>query len=449
MASEWYKSLCEAIHAAAEATLPIKNKNITERSRVSDRTKQLFERKAKLLQKGVPKGQLKKLQRMIKESCKLDFIEWVDACVSDMEEADKVGNTREIYKIVRTLSNKPRQPPTNLTIDENGNLLKSPEETAETWRRFLEKKFAPTNAETHDRPPMESLPAERSPDDSLTWEEFDEAVGRLKTNKAVGPDGIPAEVFKYCPSVKKELFRLLDFIWENECLPTNLAIAEFKMLYKNKGSANDPKKYRCIGLLNHAYKVIANIILARLLSCSDDYIAKWQAGFRAQRGCRDNTMLLRVICQSMLELGRSIAATFIDYSAAFDTLSHKFIDEALKDAKAPIKVRAMFRAVYEAATAFTTASDVDGTRAKSAHFGIGRGVLQGDITSPLFFILALELIMRKHDKNAVGVPMAATIIKTLGYADDITFLEDGGDEGIARSSTRVTNTSRDPRKTRT
>ena len=148
---------------------------------------------------------------------------------------------------------------------------------------------------------------------------FDEAVKRLKTNKAVGPDGIPAEVYKFCPAIKREMFKLTQFIWDNECLPPNLGVAEFKMLFKNKGSANDPKKYRCIGLLNHAYKIISNIILARLLGCSEAFLKNWQAGFRAQRGCRDNSMVLRTLCQAMLKLGKKIALVFIDYSASDGT----------------------------------------------------------------------------------------------------------------------------------
>ena len=64
----------------------------------------------------------------------------------------------------------------------------------------------------------------------------------------------------------------------------------------------------------------------------------------------------------MLQLGRAVTLTFVDYSAAFDTdtVSHKFLDSALKKAGASNKVRAMFRAVYMSATAFTSAPDTDG-----------------------------------------------------------------------------------------
>ena len=126
------------------------------------------------------------------------------------------------------------------------------------------------------------------------------------------------------------------------------------MLYKNKGSPNNPSKYRCIGLLNHEYKVLSCIILNRLLGVSENFLKDWQAGFREQRGCRDNSMILRTIFEKMLSLGKSIAITFIDYTAAFDSVSHRFIDVALRDAGATPKVRAMYRAVYESASAYTT-----------------------------------------------------------------------------------------------
>ena len=45
-------------------------------------------------------------------------------------------------------------------------------------------------------------------------------------------------------------------------------------------------------------------------------------------------MILRTICEAAMELGENITLTFIDYSAAFDSVSHKFIDHTLKTARA-------------------------------------------------------------------------------------------------------------------
>ena len=130
-------------------------------------------------------------------------------------------------------SNKPKQPATNLTLDSSGNLLKSPEEVVKTWGNFLSEKIATTTAE-RARPSMSPLP---KIDDTISRQEFDEAVRRLKTGKAIGPDGVPAAVFKTCPLIMDELFKLLQFMWTEEVVPKGMVTAKFKMFFKNKGPA--------------------------------------------------------------------------------------------------------------------------------------------------------------------------------------------------------------------
>ena len=352
-----------------------------------------------------------------------------------MEQANEAGDIKKIYKLVKNITGKPRKPPSNLTTDENGFLLQTPEDVAKTWRNFLSKKFSATTKES-TRPEMEFIPKTYDP---ITRKEFNSAIRKLNLGKATGPDGIPAVVYKACPQIKEELFKLLQYMWSEEVVPTSFVTANFKMLFKGKGSRNDPSKYRCIALLNHAYKVLSYILLGRLIGTSDDFLKDWQAGFRSSRGCRDNSMTLRVICERMIALGRAITAVFIDYRAAFDSVSHKFVDQALKKAGASVKARAMYRAIYRAAAAYTESLGADNKRSRCDNFNVGRGVLQGDVTSPLFFIMALELIMRCHDAASANkrVKMADIMVHLLGYADDAVILEDGSPSGIQRVGERV------------
>ena len=84
-------------------------------------------------------------------------------------------------------------------------------------------------------------------------------------------------------------------------------------------------------------------------------------------------------------------------------------------AKATDKCRAMFRAIYSAASARTKVQDTDGKFVFSDAFPINRGVVQGDITSPLYFILALELILEKYDTHpSKGVDFGDVRVHTLG-----------------------------------
>ena len=100
----------------------------------------------------------------------------------------------------------------------------------------------------------------------------------------------------------------------------------------------------------------------------------------------------------------------------------------------------MFRAVYKSASAYTTVTAADGKKVKSIPFQVDRGVIQGDITSPLYFIMALELILRRYDSDSRrGVTLAESLVHTLGYADDAALTEFGDEEGIQRLTSRVTS----------
>jgi hypothetical protein len=184
-------------------------------------------------------------------------------------------------------------------------------------------------------------------------------------------------------------------------------------------------------------------MLKRLEEETGSYLADWQAGFRKTRGCRDNILTLRTLLEDILEQGEELVATFIDYSAAFDSVSHRFLDEALKKAGASNKSRAMFRAMYKVASAHTVVADTDGGKVRSETFQINRGVVQGDIVSPLYFILALQLILERHDTSAgKGVQFGGHTVHTLGYADDAALL----DKTVAQATKRVSEIAQGSRK---
>ena len=63
-------------------------------------------------------------------------------------------------------------------------------------------------------------------------------------------------------------------------------------------------------------------------------------------------------------------------------------------------------------------------------------MVQGDITSPLFFVLALQLILKRHDKvSGKDVPFSGDIVHTLAYADDAALLDRDVETATARVMT--------------
>ena len=136
---------------------------------------------------------------------------------------------------------------------------------------------------------------------------------------------------------------------------------------------------------------------------------------------------------AVLESQQTCVITFIDFVAAFDSVSHKFLEAALLEAGASDKSRAMFKAIYSKSTARIRVTTPGGEEVFSPAFPVDRGVIQGDIFSPLCFIVALESIMRKHG-GAGSVSALGVLIDRLEYADDAALI----DADAEQASERVT-----------
>ena len=101
----------------------------------------------------------------------------------------------------------------------------------------------------------------------------------------------------------------------------------------------------------------------------------------------------RPVLAEILREGRQAVVTFIDYSAAFDTDN----DNALAETVVSSKVRRIVQAIFAAATGVVRIRQQDGGVEMSEPFNIERGVLQGDIFSPVCFIAELDRIFKQYN----------------------------------------------------
>ena len=129
--------------------------------------------------------------------------------------------------------------------------------------------------------------------------------------------------------------------------------------------------------------------------------------------------------------------TFIDYRAAFDTISHRFLDESLTAAGVRPKIRRIVKAIYAEATGMVRLRLPSGETLCSEPFPVRRGVIQGDIFSPQCFTLGLDRIFRLHDITGQGIggpSLGDVTASKLEYADDVGLLNWTAAEASARVS---------------
>ena len=106
------------------------------------------------------------------------------------------------------------------------------------------------------------------------------AVQKLRNYEAPGTDNIPAELFKYGGNeLVKHLLTITKDIWQKEKMPTEWNESIICPLHK-KGDILECLNYRGVSLLNTAYKILSNILFARISPFAEYIIGNYQCGFR-------------------------------------------------------------------------------------------------------------------------------------------------------------------------
>ena len=404
----------------AQETIPTADRKSTRKWKTSTATMNLVnERSAKWECANVE--QKKSLNAAVKFSARNDYRNYVEDVLQDIEEAEESGDITGMYKIAKCLSNKKGgNSHTQPSVDQEGNQITTSEQQHDAWATFIEDKFA----ELPDEPVIDlSDPDNTEVIPDISYEEVEACVKHMKSGKAAGPDTVPIEQYKSSNAAKHELHSVLSEIWIEEKMPDDFALGDMLMFYKKK-SKDDRKNYRALGLLNHAYKTFAMILLTRMLPYITNKLSDMQAGFRKGRGCRDNITILVMTVNYLLEsAGNDIASqgiiTYIDFTAAFDSISHSYLLNALKEYGVPLKYCRIVKAIYNSAAVRVRQQEPGGSRSYSRNISIKRGVIQGDIPSPVCFLVALDKLLKDHGALGSGLIIReGLMLSELAYADD-------------------------------
>ena len=129
---------------------------------------------------------------------------------------------------------------------------------------------------------------------------------------------------------------------ENSAVATGL---EKVILIPKKGNAKECSNYHTIALISHASKVMLKILQARLQQYVNHELPDVQAGFRKDRGTRDQIANIRWIMEKQ-EFQKNIYFCFIDYAKAFDCVDHNKLWEILKEMGIPDPLTCLLRNLY-------------------------------------------------------------------------------------------------------
>ena len=147
----------------------------------------------------------------------------------------------------------------------------------------------------------------------------------IKPHKSSGPDDIPAFLLK---EISFQLAPPLTLVFQaslnQQKLPIDWKIAHVVPIFK-KGDRASPNNYRPISLTCLCCKILEHIIQSNIYThlTRHQVFCDEQHGFRAQRSCESQLTLTIDDFATCLNNKDLIHAIFLDFSKAFDKVSHK------------------------------------------------------------------------------------------------------------------------------
>lgn len=249
--------------------------------------------------------------------------------------------------------------------------------------------------------------------------ELSKCINAIKVGKAAGTDDLTGEFLKALTG-NWFLYVLAMFnkIFTTEKVPESWSEVSLFMLHK-KGNRSDPYNYRGIALVKVVTKLFTQILSNRITTwiSSSGVLPEEQAGFRSGRGTSDNIFtLFASVHMNLRRKGSKVYALFIDFRRAFDSIPQALLWNKLYKAGISAKMIRILKGLYDCATVHIRSPFGD-----SDKYDVSEGVLQGEILSPLLFIIFLSdivLFFRAQGVRGIDINNVTDLLMLL-YADDL------------------------------
>ncbi|ETN68607.1 reverse transcriptase [Necator americanus] len=290
-----------------------------------------------------------------------------------------------------------------------GAVLRRSGQILERWREY----YNHLCNEEFCHPPIPTVPNVESPVLPITAVEVSAALAKMKSNKATGPDDIPADVWKLLGDRGSMwLATLFNKIVAEGRTPDVWQTSVTVPVWKGKGDIADCTLYRPIRLLCHTMKVFERVLEARLREIVS--VSLNQCGFVKDCSTVDAIHAVRILLEKHREKNRSVHLAFLDLEKAFDRVPHELLWMSMRSHRVPEEYVRWTKLLYTKPT-----SVVRCAAGTSRPFPVQVGVHQGSSLSPLLFILCMDTITKEIQKQHPW---------TLLFADDVMLASESRDD---------------------
>ena len=237
-----------------------------------------------------------------------------------------------------------------------------------------------------------------------TEEEIATAMKAMANAKAVGPDGLPAELLKLGLQqdriILRELHRLTILIWRQGKVSQQWKDAVITILHK-KGDKMECGNYRGISLVSYAGKVLLEVVARRLSAyCkANGLLPEEQCGFRPDRSTTDMMFVVR----RLQEVGRkaevSLHMCFIDIQKAYDTVDRTLLWQVLTRIGVPPQMIAVIRQFHGGMRACVRPNDCVCSDWLEVEQGLRQRCVLSRLLVNMFFAAVLNVVLQRFSEE--------------------------------------------------
>lgn len=317
--------------------------------------------------------------------------EWWVKKSNELQAAADCKDSKNFHRLLKAIYG-PKTNGTSPVLDLDGQtLLTDKSKVLGRWKQHFEDLL--NRESTVDDNVINSIP-QRPLIETLsvdpTLPEVEKAVKQLISGKAPGNDGLPPEIFKSGGKfLLKRLRDLFVLIWKTGSVPQDFKDASIIHLYKNKGARNVCDNHRGISLLSVAGKILARVILNRIIDkIVPGVYPESQCGFRSGRGTVDMVFALRQVQEKAREQNSDLYMVFIDLTKAFDTVNREALWKVLQKLGLPdIMIQVIISLHFGMKGSVRVGGEISET------FNVTNGTKQGCVMAPVLFALFFSVML--------------------------------------------------------
>jgi len=207
---------------------------------------------------------------------------WWAMKAHELQQAADMKDTKRFYDGLQTVFGPKMSCVTPLSSADGQTMLTDSNEILQRWAEHFNNLLnQPSQVDEDAINEFPQWPLQEDLSIPPLLDETKKALKHMANGKAPGPDGIPAEIYKYGGQcLVRRLVHLFSIIWEKQSVPQEFKDANIVHLYKRKGNRVNCDNHRGISLLTTAGKVLSKIIATRLSnSNAEKFLPETQCGF--------------------------------------------------------------------------------------------------------------------------------------------------------------------------